>query len=88
MKFGICGMLTKTTGDVLYSIFSRGNSPSSNILAEIYNMTLLERLTCMQSTPNLHHGFWGEANNIAVHICNILPHTMLKGGSFEEVWSS
>ena len=75
VKFGICGMLTKTIGDVLYFLFSRGNSPSSNILAKIYNRPLLERLTYMLSITNLLHGLWGEANT-AVHICNRSPHTM------------
>ena len=57
-------------------------NPSSNGVAERYNRTLCERVRCMLSTTNLPHGFWGEALNNSIHVCNKSPHMSLNGGIF------
>ena len=41
----------------------------------------------MLSIANLSYGFWGEALQTAVYLCNRNPHTSLKGDIPIEVWS-
>ena len=59
--------------------FVMSNNSSYNDVAENHNRTLCERVRCMLSTANLSYGFWGEALQITVYLCNRFPHMSLKG---------
>ena len=55
-------------------------------MAENYHRTLVERVRCLLSTANLPYGFWGEALQMAVYLCNRSPHMSLQGDIPIEVW--
>ena len=61
--------------------FTMRETPQQNSVAEIMNMTLLEKVRCMLSKAELSKSFWAEALAHGYHLINRLPSSAI-GGKF------
>ncbi|GJR98627.1 retrovirus-related pol polyprotein from transposon TNT 1-94 [Tanacetum coccineum] len=62
-------------------------TPQQNGVAEIMNRTIMEKVRCMLSHPNLDKNFWVEAATTAAYLINRSPHRSLDGNIPEILWS-
>jgi len=62
-------------------------TPQQNGVAEIMNMTLLERAKCMLSNSGLNRNFWVEVVNTTCYLVNCSPSTTIHFKIPIEVWS-
>ena len=67
--------------------FTVRDTSQQNGVAELMNLTLLEKVRCMLSNAGLGKQFWAEAVMYASHLINRLPSTALNGKTPLEVWS-
>ena len=61
-------------------------TPQRNGVAELMNITLLEKTRAMLKTANLATSFWAEAINTACYVINRSPSTTINLKTPMEMW--
>ncbi|KAK3036936.1 hypothetical protein RJ639_030901 [Escallonia herrerae] len=62
-------------------------TPQENGLAEMMNITIMERARCMRIHADLPLQFWATTMDTAIYLINKSPANALNGGILEEEWS-
>lgn len=62
-------------------------TPQQNSLAEMMNMTILERVRCLLSNVKLNKRFWGEVVHTACYLIHRSPYAGVSFKTLEELWT-